>query len=55
MAWSELFSTWTGWLSIFTIVFVVVIAFFLLSYARRKIEEDGKAASSHTDNSGETA
>ena len=44
MAWKELFSTDIGLLSVFTIVFVMVIAGYLYRFAKRHIAEDEKQA-----------
>lgn len=44
MAWKELFSTDIGLLSLFTIGFVVVMAIYLVGYARKKMDEDAKHA-----------
>ena len=42
MAWRELFGTDVGLLSLFTIVFVIVMGGYLFSYAMRKMNEDGR-------------
>lgn len=44
MAWKELFSTDIGLLSLFTIGFVVVMAFYLVDFVRRHMEEDARQA-----------
>ncbi len=44
MAWKELFSTDIGLLSVFTIGFVVVMAFYLVSYIKKHAEEDARNA-----------
>ncbi|MDP2808843.1 MAG: DUF3149 domain-containing protein [Rhodocyclaceae bacterium] len=44
MAWKELFSTDIGLLSLFTIGFVVVMAFYLIGFIKRKVEEDTRQA-----------
>lgn len=44
MAWKELLGTDIGLLSLFTIGFVVVMAVFLIGYAKKKMEDDAKQA-----------
>lgn len=44
MAWQELFSTDIGLLSVFTIGFILVMAAYLVNFARRHIAEDEKKA-----------
>lgn len=44
MAWSELFGSDIGLLSLFTIGFVVVMAGYLYRFAARHIAEDEKKA-----------
>ena len=44
MAWTELFSTDVGLLSLFTIAFVVVMAFYLTGYVRKHMAEDERKA-----------
>lgn len=44
MAWSELFGTDIGLLSLFTIGFVVVMAGYIYRFATRHIAEDEKKA-----------
>lgn len=44
MAWSELFSTDIGLLSLFTIGFVVVMAGYIYRFAVRHIAEDEEKA-----------
>lgn len=44
MAWQLLFGTDIGLLSVFTIGFVIVMAFYLIGFFKRKAEEDARAA-----------
>lgn len=44
MAWQLLFGTDIGLLSVFTIAFVIVMGFYLMSFFKRKAEEDARAA-----------
>jgi hypothetical protein len=44
MAWQELFGTTIGQLSLFTIVFVVIMAIFLVRYFSKKMDEDAHNA-----------
>jgi hypothetical protein len=44
MAWQELFGTTIGQLSLFTIVFVIVMAVFFLWYFSKKMDEDARNA-----------
>lgn len=44
MAWKELFSTDIGLLSVFTIGFVVVMAFYLVNFIKKHAEEDARNA-----------
>ena len=44
MAWQLLFSSDIGLMSLFTIGFVVVMAGYLVSFAKRHAAEDAKAA-----------
>ena len=44
MAWKELFSTDIGLLSVFTIGFVVVMAFYLVNFVKKHAEEDARNA-----------
>lgn len=44
MALKELFSTDIGLLSLFTIGFVVVMAFYLIGFVKRHMEEDARQA-----------
>lgn len=44
MALKELLGTDIGLLSMFTIGFVVVMAVFLISYAKKKMDEDARKA-----------
>ena len=45
MAWNLLFSSDIGLLSLFTILFVVVMAIYLYRFARRHMAEDERRAS----------
>ena len=40
MAWNLLFSSDIGLMSLFTILFVVVIAIYMLGFAKRHMDED---------------
>lgn len=44
MAWKELLTTDIGLLSLGTIVFILGMAVFFISYFSKKAEEDAKAA-----------
>lgn len=44
MAWTELFTTDIGLLSLFTIGFCVVMGVFIFGYAKQHIAEDTKMA-----------
>lgn len=44
MAWQLLIDSDIGLLSLFTIGFVIVMAFYLMSFFKRKAEEDARAA-----------
>lgn len=44
MALKELFGTDIGLLSVFTIGFVIVMAIYLVGFARKKMDEDAKHA-----------
>ncbi|PTD97233.1 DUF3149 domain-containing protein [Pseudothauera lacus] len=44
MAWNELLTTDIGLLSLFTIVFILVMGAYIYRYAVRKMDEDGKNA-----------
>lgn len=44
MAFKELFSTDIGLLSMFTIGFVIVMAVYLVNFAKKKMDEDAKHA-----------
>ncbi len=44
MAWKELLGTDIGLLSVFTIGFVVVMAVFLIGYAKKKMDDDARHA-----------
>ncbi len=43
-AWKELFGTDIGLLSLFTIAFIIGMAFYLYGFVRRKMDEDEKKA-----------
>jgi hypothetical protein len=45
MAWKLLFGSDVGLLSLFTIVFVIVIAIYLVRFFMKKAEEDRRNAS----------
>lgn len=42
MAWQELFGSDIGLLSLFTIVFVLVMAVFFVRYFSKKMDEDAR-------------
>ncbi|MBL8444343.1 MAG: DUF3149 domain-containing protein [Zoogloeaceae bacterium] len=44
MAWKELFTTDIGLLSVFTIGFIIVMAAYLVNFAKRHMAEDEKKA-----------
>ena len=44
MAWNELFTTDIGLLSVFTIGFIIVMAVYLVNFAKRHMAEDEKKA-----------
>lgn len=44
MAWKELFSTDIGLLSVFTIGFIIVMAFYLVNFIKKHAEEDARNA-----------
>ncbi len=44
MAWKELFSTDIGLLSVFTIGFIIVMAFYLVNFVKKHAEEDARNA-----------
>lgn len=47
MAWQLLIGSDIGLLSLFTIGFVIVMAFFLMNFFKRKAEEDARNAAGH--------
>jgi hypothetical protein len=54
MAWQELLSTPIGLLSLFTILFVIVIGVFYLRFFSRKIAEDELRAARQNERSGQS-
>lgn len=44
MAWKELLGTDIGLMSLFTIGFVLVMGVYLVAFAKKKMEEDGRQA-----------
>jgi hypothetical protein len=54
MAWNELLSTPIGLLSLFTILFVIVIAGFFIRFFSQKIAEDELRAAQQNERNGQS-